>query len=67
MLDGDEIYQKTIEDEQIEIRQKYIDDQEQESLAEFQYSRKSGRNKKKSDKIFKRESDITKDKNDLLK
>ena len=30
MLDGDEIFQKTIEDEQIEIRKQFLDQQELE-------------------------------------
>jgi hypothetical protein len=36
-------------------------------MADFQYSKKSNKTKRSSDKIFKRESDITKDKNDCIK
>ena len=66
MLDGDEVYQKTMEDEAIEIRKMYMSQQDQEMYADYQTSKK-GRAKKNDDKIFNREDDITNDKNAILK
>ena len=66
MLDGDEVYQKTMEDEQIEIRKMYMSQQDEEMYADCQTAKK-GRAKKSEDKIFKREANIAQDKNKAIK
>lgn len=64
MLDGDDVFQRTIEDEQIEIRKQFLDQQELEQYNEYQSQYKGGigRVKKNLDKIFSNENDIEKDK-----
>lgn len=63
MLEGDEIFQKTIEDEQIEIRKQFLDQQELEQYNEYQsQSKVSRRVKKNLDTIYNKEDDIVKDK-----
>ena len=54
MLEGDEVYQKTIEDEQIEIRQKYQPDDEHD----FTPAKRSQRNKKAEDAVLRNEKDF---------
>lgn len=58
MLDGDDVFQKTIEDEQIEIRQKYLPPAE----GDHDYSpekKPNGRARRgNEDKVFRNEKDV---------